>query len=914
VQKLSAHRTTIYWILVVLIFFIPSVSGCGGSGGGFDNSTGFRGTERSGTSNGKALTPNVSSTPSNPIFAPGVNHTSSSPTKTLKTSSIPLPAGSTITIKSFSGDAAASNMFGYYDPVTGTEEVLTADCLASVQAGEVFGPFGPYENDVTVVFWFYSTWTSSPGKMMVEAVDSATYNIGCEDWDDDDYNDYIAQVTIEPPSKISIKNAKATPEKFNPSFNPPDNVSIITASIVAKEGFSAETISWNVVINNNNGLVKSFTDRTGSPGVGPWNVSEVWDGKNDSGVFAGAGEYTFKITATATANGETVQKSASGKVTIVDNKLKIIDASIVPSYASPGQTIILNYKVVTYPELWEPPLRSCYYILNTSNYILVTADLQPTSYASCTAEYKDVHVTIPASAEIGAYKVQITAWTYAVIDSNGRPLSAEPVELALNIGAVSNLSIENAKATPKEFVPPGTTTITATITAKDFTPVDLNWTLTIKNDKTDATVHTSKGATTQISVPWELSKVKNFPGYGNYTFNIKATCKDGAGNSYEAEVSEAIKVKPPVPKITLIKFVKPIHMVDENGEKIETVYYSEKDGAVKQNPIAFAWSEIGAASDTASSQTASKDASDSSKDTTMKMTFQLEKAPLEPITYKFRSVSAEQGEIILKDYSVAFEKHKTEKESDITIVAPQMVNYVDDLKWQYSSESEDGGTPTYNDLVQTQEPICVALASVTPTFKGKTRAVLQKIACKISSGAKTPDEIRKKMVGGVWDYLNNINYKYNWALPHCTFIKHSNQNGIYLIEFNYSQFKSDMGGDCEDFSCLYQVCCQLAGTEMFIEQFLNGLYKPPPGKWDDIHLNPVYWIGQSYPHIDNSMVVEKLHQVGSFEGKIYDPTFKLEIGFFTGFFKTDYVNLLVKPLEIPQVKWTDKIYQVSEIK
>jgi len=449
VQKLSAHRTTIYWILVVLIFFIPSVSGCGGSGGGFDNSTGFRGTERSGTSNGKALTPNVSSTPSNPIFAPGVNHTSSSPTKTLKTSSIPLPAGSTITIKSFSGDAAASNMFGYYDPVTGTEEVLTADCLASVQAGEVFGPFGPYENDVTVVFWFYSTWTSSPGKMMVEAVDSATYNIGCEDWDDDDYNDYIAQVTIEPPSKISIKNAKATPEKFNPSFNPPDNVSIITASIVAKEGFSAETISWNVVINNNNGLVKSFTDRTGSPGVGPWNVSEVWDGKNDSGVFAGAGEYTFKITATATANGETVQKSASGKVTIVDNKLKIIDASIVPSDVSPGQTVILNYKIVTYPENWEPPLRSFYAVLNTSNNILVAADLQPTSYA-CTAEYKDVPVTIPASAEVGVYKVQITAWTYALIDSNGYPLSAEPVELALNIGKTGgySLKITDLKAIP----------------------------------------------------------------------------------------------------------------------------------------------------------------------------------------------------------------------------------------------------------------------------------------------------------------------------------------------------------------------------------------------------------------------------------------------------------------------------------
>gem|GEM_PF-2731729 len=31
-HKLSAHRATIYWVLVVLIFFIPSVSGCGGSG------------------------------------------------------------------------------------------------------------------------------------------------------------------------------------------------------------------------------------------------------------------------------------------------------------------------------------------------------------------------------------------------------------------------------------------------------------------------------------------------------------------------------------------------------------------------------------------------------------------------------------------------------------------------------------------------------------------------------------------------------------------------------------------------------------------------------------------------------------------------------------------------------------------
>lgn len=98
-----------------------------------------------------------------------------------------------IVVKSISADAQASNLFGYYDPVTGEKITLTNSTLWSVSQGETWG-IGPFDQDVQLQFWFFSTYTNSPGSFIVVQVAPYTWEIQCEDGNDGDYNDYVARV------------------------------------------------------------------------------------------------------------------------------------------------------------------------------------------------------------------------------------------------------------------------------------------------------------------------------------------------------------------------------------------------------------------------------------------------------------------------------------------------------------------------------------------------------------------------------------------------------------------------------------------------------------------------------------------------------------------------------------------------
>gem|GEM_PF-1555279 len=255
-------------------------------------------------------------------------------------------------------------------------------------------------------------------------------------------------------AKLTIENAKATPEKFNPTFKPPGNESIITASIVAKGGLIAETISWNMVINKGASVVKTFTCRIGAPGAGPWNVSETWDGNNDSGAFAGAGDYNFKITATATANGKSFQCSASGPVSIVDRKIEITDASVEPSTVAPGDEITVKCKVTRYPSdptLWNSDPTAGSYLAD-SNFNIISGyfalDIVPPVITAAITPRADVNtfdyvkkITIPSSYSDGNYNVDINAADDGCTDG--------PKFVAFNIasaGGLKKLRIKEFKA------------------------------------------------------------------------------------------------------------------------------------------------------------------------------------------------------------------------------------------------------------------------------------------------------------------------------------------------------------------------------------------------------------------------------------------------------------------------------------
>lgn len=177
--------------LYLLLFILFGIVGCGG------RSIDVPSLQGQGESpQAIRLVPVNSPTPSQTFVAPGESIPSPSEGEVQSSStSIPLPAGSVAHIYSWFAEAAATNIFGYYDPITGAKITLTADTLGSVATGESWD-IGPYTEDKVLLFWFWSRWINAPGKIRIKKVSDILWYVECEDWIDDDYNDYIAKVVI----------------------------------------------------------------------------------------------------------------------------------------------------------------------------------------------------------------------------------------------------------------------------------------------------------------------------------------------------------------------------------------------------------------------------------------------------------------------------------------------------------------------------------------------------------------------------------------------------------------------------------------------------------------------------------------------------------------------------------------------
>lgn len=523
----------------------------------------------------------------------------------------------------------------------------------------------------------------------------------------------------------------------------------------------------------------------------------------------------------------------------------------------------------------------------------------------------------------------------------------------VKLGQDVPFSIENAKATPEEFTPgakapEGQTNITAQIVMQgsQFDSIEWQVTVTASDGAVVKTFDTRTG--TAGSGPWDVKETwdgkndaRDFVPYCEYSFVIKATAVQGT-EQIEAEGTGKVMVVPPKPKITEIKFVNSIEMVDDNEKKIDPIYFSvDKNGTTTQNSIAVAWDQIGSTSaglsDMSSKDISSMTLSRASGTTTyMQITFELEVPPPKPVTYQFRSMSPEHGEIVLKDYPLTIDKNQIIKNSDITICLPQEVMRIDSLDWQYSDSTSSTDADWHTILSTNEEPVLVSLT--LPLFRGKIRDKLKWISNYAAQGATNVNQIRKKSVAGVWRYLDESKYKYDAGKFHCTYDKSYRRTGSDPIDdimghyvqyirratFDFTGFMNEKFGDCEDASALYYICCILQGQEMYLCRFHNN---DMTSSRNEIKLRPVFWFGRrsDLPY-DNKMFVDTFHQFGFANGTVFDPTFKyeesgigfpgFEDGYVCGSVPTDFIKIAVDP-DPASIQRTDFKYDtfiIDEVK
>lgn len=315
-MKKIISRGALLSLIVAVLSLLILVSGCGGSGGGFDGSTGLQGTD--------SKSPSTFQTPlidkekiAAQIYNPDPSVTSSS---------------------TYASSTSTQTPNWVFCSSSDPNSLICADDQEIVYLNGTQIYAGPGYAHECPPFSFYA---QSGDKLRVVAYDvwGCAYSLwpvwlyhiptGKSFWLTDgvpvtfiDYSGgppfFDETFTIpEVESEISIENAKATPEKFTPSKKGENNTTNITAQIVANS-FQADSIQWQVTIKDEtDAIVKTFDTRTGASGSGPWDVSETWDGKNDAGDYIDFGQYSFKISATATSNGIEKKAEATGSIKII---------------------------------------------------------------------------------------------------------------------------------------------------------------------------------------------------------------------------------------------------------------------------------------------------------------------------------------------------------------------------------------------------------------------------------------------------------------------------------------------------------------------------------------------------------------------------------------------------------------------
>lgn len=302
----GAHFFSFIFVLSLIIF----LSGCGGGGSSWD------------TSYNNGISPSSNKTPQ--AVLDKAKQENASKGGRAESSPIVLQAGTTATILAYSADAGTTSSFGIYQP---EEKTLTGDTNHAIGQTRTVGPFS---EDKNLAFWFQSGVSPPDSKIQLTPSGEGVYYVGCEDLTDNDYNDFVAQVTVKSISKLSIKNVLVSPAVFKPY----DEITTITADIEATD-FTPTNLYWEIKITDNDGnTIKTLAGGTSA------SIRAIWDGLRDDGNYAcGDADNIFKLN----DQGQIIRPEYTG-ITYKGSYNIEISASCTESYTTSYTTVSVDHR------------------------------------------------------------------------------------------------------------------------------------------------------------------------------------------------------------------------------------------------------------------------------------------------------------------------------------------------------------------------------------------------------------------------------------------------------------------------------------------------------------------------------------------------------------------------------------------
>ncbi len=501
---------------------------------------------------------------------------------------------------------------------------------------------------------------------------------------------------------------------------------------------------------------------------------------------------------------------------------------------------------------------------------------------------------------------------------------------------IAKLTIENAKATPEEFSPSkkgenNTTNITAQIVAKNFQVDTINWQVTIKNEA-DATVKTFETRTgASGSGPWDVSEtwdgkndVGDFVDYGTYSFNIAATATSN-GTVIKAKAVVSVKVAPQFPTLTKLTFDNILNIANDFGEKLKPIYYKAKDSEITQNPFAIPLSRLTPVD------------SDKAKGK-CNITLEIPHKPVKAISFEVRIKSHSDTVIVEKEY-VTFDGNKKESSKDVDFTVPSKIQTIEGVIVEYRIVKNEGGDwisqsdwkedaiakPNENIWITLNEPINPPLSQ---HGKKLPPVSLINLACYLADNTINENDVRVKTFIELRKWLKENNFYYDPSSPHSIL----GSKGLIFdyIGFTYNALYPEIEGvfvgNCSDISALYALCCSAIGVEMKLALYYSEpFYDSNPMKKFTAYKIRSSGTLEADGDNDGWRIPEwfnwrlKLHQVGSLNRYVFDPTFEFQTSYIPNAEKpvpwingtainviaSEYIEYLVKNSDSP-TKWYTK--------
>jgi len=429
-----------------------------------------------------------------------------------------------------------------------------------------------------------------------------------------------------------------------------------------------------------------------------------------------------------------------------------------------------------------------------------------------------VHVNLPWNA-LDANNNAVSGNFTWVISANvtdvaggGAPGQAGSATARLEQAMKQNIDV-NVTVTPAQFDPGNsTTTLSGVVSGVDFTPTNVKVLVSVQDSNGNVVRSYPETSGPQVQATWDgQADSGTFPGYGIYTFVVKATSDQGT-----ATKKLEVDVEPANPTVLRISAVNNLNLEDDDGGAVSSVYFDAVTNIT--NPVAFS---IGAPdSNTSSAPLFKATAATTDSSATINVTVQAPPNLKAPVTVLYKLVTPANSNTLTFDqelgvFPVKFLPGKKNEDVTWKLQVPPQVQVIKSMEILRKPQKSRGSFEKERTI---PDRMSVTLrAPKQPYNDEKIQDSVLERACIYATGASNDDEAARLLETGLFGWLcwasNGLQYS-SIPKPHISPLPYSGPNGPQKSEFLLSDFLNTSEVSCDDVGTFYQIHAAALGIPM----------------------------------------------------------------------------------------------------